>query len=144
MRLIVLGTLAISIGSGCGESGPIPVETAPVTGSATYQGKPLENYRVFFYVSGDRAQEPATARIGADGLFSLSVREPDDGAVVGTNEIWFAYDPELPEEIPGMETGRAPPPPTVKLPEKYLDREKSGLTVDVPPDGLKDYKIELP
>lgn len=140
MRLTVWAVSAVFIASGCGEPGPT---TAPVTGTATYQGKPLEDYRVVFYASGDSAQEPATGRIGPDGRFSLSVRKPDDGAIVGDNQVWFAYDPELPEQVPGMEVPVTLPPPKVKLPVRYLDRDKSGLTVEVPPDGLDDYKLEL-
>ncbi len=111
--------------------------------SAFFNGKPLEDYRVFFYVKSAAANEPATDRIKADGTFTLSVRDPGDGAVIGENQIWFAYDPQLPEEIPGLETGKAPPPPKVKLPEKYLSAETSGLSVSVTDAGLQDYKIDL-
>lgn len=130
---------------GCGHSGPaiIPIDTAPVTGTATFEGKPLEDYRVYFYCEADAAKEPATDRIKADGSFTLSVRNPGDGAIIGSNKIWFSYDPPLPEEIPGQESGKAPPPPKVKLPEKYLSAETSGLAVEVPPSGLKDYKLDL-
>ena len=145
MRSTFWAPAAILIVSGCGDSGPeiIPIETAPVTGTAIYQGKPLEDYRVFFYVSGHAAQEPATGRIGPAGCFSLSVRKPEDGAIIGTNQVWFAYDPPLPEQVPGMETPITVPPPKVELPEQYLDRDKSGLTVEVPPEGLSGYVIEL-
>ena len=143
MRTVLFVLLAASIG--CGESGRevIPITTASVTGTATFNGKPLENYRVFFYCASDGANEPATDRIKADGTFTLSVRTPGDGAIVGSNKIWFAYDPPLPEEIPGMEQGIAPPPATVKLPDKYLSGETSGLTVDVPESGLDNYSLEL-
>lgn len=143
VRFIILGLLTVLVASACGDPALIPIETAPVTGVATYQGKPLESYRVFFYSSEHPAQEPATGLIGPDGRFSLSVRKADDGAIVGPNQVWFVYDPELPEEVPGMETGTPPPPPKVKLPAQYLDRHKSGLTVEVPPEGLKDYKLDL-
>lgn len=143
MRFLFVVLLLICCG--CGSSGPeiIPISTAKVNGSAFFNGKPLENYRVYFYVSSAAANEPATDRIKADGTFTLSVRQPGDGAIIGENTIWFSYDPELPEEIPGMETGKAPPPPTVKLPEKYLSADTSGLTVTVTDAGLTDYKIDL-
>jgi hypothetical protein len=35
------------------------------------------------------------------------------------------------------------PLPRFEIPEKYFDRFKSGITVEVPPEGLKDYKLEL-
>ncbi len=138
--------LMVVLTLGCGPSGPeiVPIETAPVTGTATYEGRPLEDYRVFFYNGEHPAQEPATGRIDAEGRFTLSVREPNDGAMVGSNRIWFTYDPELPEEIPGNEMGLAPPPPKVDLPEQFRSSETSQLTVDVPAGGLVHYKIELP
>jgi hypothetical protein len=121
----------------------IPIETAPVNGTATYQGKPLEDYRVYFYAESAAAKEPATGKIDAEGNFTLSVRDPGDGGNVGKNVVWFAYDPTLPEEIPGRETGKAPPPPKVVLPKKYLNQETSGLSVEITKDGLKDYKLDL-
>jgi hypothetical protein len=132
--------------AGCGPAAPeiIPIETAPVTGTATYDGKPLENYRVYFFTSEHPAQEPATARIAADGTFSLSVREPDDGAIIGTNKIWFAYDPPVPDQVPGFEKPYDLPPPSVELPQEYLSQDKSPLSVDVPEGGLENYKIQLP
>lgn len=122
---------------------PIPIETAPVTGTVTYQGQPLEDYRVYFYASDHPAQEPATARIDHAGRFSLSVREPDDGAILGINEVWFAYDPELPMQTPGLETPFELPPPKVRLPEKYLDRERASLTIEVTAQGINDLALNL-
>lgn len=136
--VITLASLA-----GCGPDGPVPIETAPVTGTATFNGKPLEDYRVFFFSSGHPAQEPATGRVGADGRFTLGIREEDDGAMVGPNQVWLKFDPPMPESVPGVDAPWTPPPPTIKIPEKYLDRDQSGLKVDVPPDGLTDYKLEL-
>ncbi len=147
MRLGSLAFLVPLLLVGCsGHYGPpiIPIDTAPVRGMATFQGKPLEDYRVFFYCKSGKAQEPASDRIKPDGSFSLSVRKPGDGAIIGLNEIWFAYDPELPPETPGMETGTPPPPPKVKLDKKYLSVETSGLTVEVTDEGLTDYRLELP
>jgi hypothetical protein len=145
MRRTVWSVATLLILSGCSRSGPaiIPIETARVHGTATYQGKALENYRVFFYQSGHAAQEPATGRVGPDGHFSLSVRAPDDGAMIGTNEVWFAYDPEIPEQVPGLETAYDLPPPSVELPREYLDRKTSGLTVEVPAQGLEGYALNL-
>lgn len=145
MRRVFFGVLVGVAALGCGDHGPTPVtiQTAPVSGTANYEGKPLEDYRIFFFNMGDAAQEPATDRIKADGSFTLSVRQPGDGAIIGMNQVWLKYDPELPPEVPGQESGTPPPPPKVKLPEKYLDRKTSGITVDVPAEGLKDYKLDL-
>jgi hypothetical protein len=119
------GLVVVLFSLGCGYSGPpiIPIDTAPVNGIATFEGKPLEDYRVYFYCASDAAKEPASDRIKPDGSFSLSVRKPGDGAIIGTNKVWFRYDPVLPEQTPGLETAVNIPPPKVKLPEKYLDGE---------------------
>lgn len=127
---------------GCGPK-VIPIQTAKVTGVAKFDGKPLENYRVFFYCDAAAANEPATGLVQKDGTFTLTVRNPGDGAIVGQNKIWFSYDPPLPEETPGMESGKAPPPPTVKLPAKYLNSSTSELSVEVTAAGLTDYLLDL-
>ncbi len=78
-----------------------------------------------------------------DGSFTLGVRKPGDGAIVGSNKVWLTYDPKLPDEVPGLETGTPPPKPTVVLPEKFKSAESSGLVVEVPKSGLQDYKLDL-
>jgi hypothetical protein len=128
--------------NGCGPS-IIPIETASVSGVAKFEGKPLENYRVFFYCEAAEASEPATGLIKKDGTFTLTVRNPGDGGIVGSNKVWFTYDPPIEEEVPGLESGKAPPPPSVKLPQKFQSAATSGLTVDIPKSGLKDYALEL-
>lgn len=142
MRLKHCAALVALTLAGCGASAPeiVPIETAPVTGVAMYDGKPLEDYRVYFYRSDHPAQEPATARIDAEGKFTLSVRESDDGAIIGLNQVWFSYDPPIPPTDEPYDL----PEPKVKLPEQYLKRETSNLTVDVPKEGLDGYTIELP
>lgn len=127
---------------GCG-GGLVPIKTAKVTGTATFNGKPLEDYKVYFYCDQAEAKEPATGIVKADGTFTLGVRVAGDGAIVGANKIWLTYDPPVPEQPAGMELAWNPPPPKVKLPEKYMSMDTSGLTVDVPPSGIADYKIDL-
>ena len=128
---------------GC-DQGPPPIQTAPVSGIATYQGKPLEEYRVYFFVPGSATQEAATGNVGADGHFTLGVREEGGGAIVGLNEVWLVYDPVMPEVGPNEPVPMTPPPPPkVKIPEKYTSRDTSGITVEVPPEGLENYQLEL-
>lgn len=141
LRLVLLVS-ALATLPGCGPS-ITPIDTAPVSGTATFNGKPLKDYRVFFYNETAAAPEPANGLVQADGSFTLSVREPGDGAMIGPNKIWLTYDPKLPDEVPGMETGLPPPKPSVVLPKKFNSATTSGLMVEVPKEGLKDYKIEL-
>jgi hypothetical protein len=143
MRGLCFSVVVVFFLAGCG-SGIIPIQTAQVNGTATFEGEPLENYRVFFFCDDAKAQEPATGLVQADGSFVLSVRKPGDGAIVGTNKVWLTYDPPLPEEVPGMESGTPPPPAKVKLPEKFMSSAQSEIVVEVPKGGLKDYRLTLP
>ncbi|XZE33571.1 hypothetical protein SH501x_004360 [Pirellulaceae bacterium SH501] len=138
--LCMLATFGVL--AGCG-GGLIPIKTAKVTGTATFNGKPLEDYKVYFYCEQAEAKEPATGIVAADGTFTLGVRTAGDGAIVGSNKIWLTYDPPVPKEVAGSDAAWNPPPPKVKLPEKYMSMDTSGLSVEVPSSGLADYKIEL-
>lgn len=141
MRTRAFGALVLLFLSGCGGPGLVPIKTAPVDGTATFDGQPLENYRVFFFCAESDAKEPAFGQVKADGTFVVGVRKGNDGAIIGKNQIWLTYEPPIPEL--GPDEPWNPPPPKVKLPEKFLSRETSGLSVEVPTSGLKDYKIEL-
>jgi hypothetical protein len=98
---------------------------------------------VFFYAMGHPAQEPSTGRVAADGTFEMSVRQPGDGAIVGTNQVWVKYDPDLGEQDPDKGGWQPLPPPKVKVPDKYQSAETSGIVVEVPPEGLTEFKLEL-
>lgn len=128
--------------TGCGGGLP-PIKTARVSGVATFEGKPLENYKIYFYCDQSEAKEPATGIVKPDGSFVLGVRVAGDGAIVGQNKIWLTYDPPVPEQTTGLEVAWNPPPPKVKLPQKYTSADTSGLTVEVTSAGLTDYKLEL-
>lgn len=127
--------------AGCGGDNDIPFEdTVPVTGIATFQGKPLESYRVYF---SNQTNRTASGITGPDGRFTLGTNNQGDGAPVGTHKVWLMYEPNV-EVAAGQETPEAAgPPPKVKLPTKYTNPTASGLTVEVPEDGLTDYKLEL-
>jgi len=134
--------LCLMLVVGCG-NGLIPIKTAPVSGSATFDGKPLENYKVFFYCEASEAMEPSTGLVGSDGTFKMTVRNPGDGVIVGMNKVWLTYDPPMPEQKAGMETAWNPPPAKVKLPQKFMSGDTSGVTVEVSASGLTGYKLEL-
>ena len=142
MRFVLLLVCFSVFFVGCGPT-IIPIVTAPVEGKATFQGKPLKNYRVFFYCEKDAAHEPSTGLVQEDGTFTLTVRKPGDGAIVGTNRVWLTYDPPLPEEIPGMESGAAPPKATVDLPTKFNSADTAQITVEVRKEGLRGYVLNL-
>jgi hypothetical protein len=119
-------------------------KVAPVSGTVTYQGKPLDGYRVVFMPTDGR--RPASGVTDADGRFVLGTNTANDGAPPGPSKVSFAWEPPRSGE-PGQETiNDAPdklPKPRIKVPDKYNDPEKSGITYDVPARGARDVKFDL-
>lgn len=136
----VAGFVCLVFVMGCNGSESIELEqTVPVSGIATYEGKPLEGYKVFFSNGDDRT---ATGLVDYEGHFTLGTNTPGDGAPTGKHRVWLAYEPEVNVEA-GKEEEALVLPPSVKIPEKYLNPGTAGLTVEVPEGGLTDHKIEL-
>jgi hypothetical protein len=130
--------------AGCGSSGDRE-KVVPVSGVVTYQGKPLEGYRVTFMPTDGR--RPAIGLTDAEGKFALGTNEVGDGAVVGTHKVAFVWAPPVIGE-PGQETVTDNPAnlpkPKTRIPDKYTDPEKSGITQEVPSRGISDLRFELP
>jgi hypothetical protein len=138
--------LTLACLSGCGSySHTANVEkVVPVSGLVTYQGKPLEGYRVVFIPTDGR--RPATGVTDSSGKFVLGTNTANDGAPPGTSKVSFAWEPPRSGE-PGQETiNDTPdkmPKPKIKIPDKYTDPEKSGITQDVSKRGANDIKFHL-
>jgi hypothetical protein len=142
-RLLTLLILALM---GCGSYSQTAhmEKVVPVSGTVTYQGKPLESYRVVFMPEDGR--RPATGVTDANGKFVLGTNAADDGAPPGKSKVSFAWvSPNSGQ--PGQETiidsPDKMPKPKVKLPDKYNDPEKSGIVQDVPARGASDLKFDL-
>jgi hypothetical protein len=126
-------TLAVA---GC-ERGPTLV---PVSGNVLMDGKPLEfGYVTFQPASGP----PAQGKIESGGVFSMSSLKPGDGAQVGTHMVsvlsFEGHNPALasnPSYAQGN-LGRS------LIPIRYTRSGMSGLTVEVPAEGLTGHTIEL-
>lgn len=142
-RLALILVLPSIFLAGCGDD-LVPIQTAPVSGKATYNGKPLTGYTVYFFVPGGAAEVPAVGDVGPDGAFTLGVRDEGSGAIVGLNQVWVKFTPEVPDNSAKGPVNTVPPPkPKVKIPKKYTSRATSGLTVEVPPEGLQSYELTL-
>ncbi len=119
-------------------------KVVPVSGTLTYRGKPLEGYRVTFMPTDER--RPAVGVTDAEGKFKLGTNDAGDGAVVGTHKVAFVWAPPTVGE-PGQETINDNPAnlpkPKIKIPDKYGDPEKSGVTQEVPPRGVSDLTFDL-
>jgi hypothetical protein len=95
--MLCFAILAIVV-SGCGESGP---ELAPVEGTVTLDGRPLESADVIFQPED---QKPASfARTGADGHYELMRKRGVMGASIGQHTVritiprsMFKNPPEIP------------------------------------------------
>jgi hypothetical protein len=120
------------------------LKTVSVSGTLTYQGQPLESYRVTFTPKkGDRASSGLT---DVSGKFTLGTNSVGDGAPPGTYTVVVAYaPPELDDSttaVPIDDPSKLPKP-KVKVPEKYSSLENSGLTQEIPKGGITDLKLDL-
>jgi hypothetical protein len=146
IRRLTASVLAVVFTAGCGDSGPVPdiIPTVPVSGTLTYNGKPVPSFKVVFSPTDGR--KTAMGTTDADGKFTLGTNQPGDGAAVGTHKVTVAYDP--PPEVDSavampIESPAKMPKPAVEVPAKYTKQETSDLVQEVTDDGLPDVKIEL-
>jgi hypothetical protein len=114
---------------------------APVEGTVTFRGKPIEGASVVFVpaVAGKRA---AVGTTDATGRFRLTTKDPGDGALPGAYAIAVSKT-EASGGLSAAEAeqwsrnrenfGKYPPPPkiTEHLPEKYKAANTSGFQATV-------------
>lgn len=151
--------LAVAVAMlGCGGES---VETAPVAGTVTYNGSPVEGADVVFHPKSESGRV-ASAKTDAEGKFTLSTYVTSDqqeqGAVPGeygivVSKIEISGGTMSPEQMmskmqedAGSSAPKAPPSmmeTSSKLPEKYGTPAKSPLSATVPDGGVTDLKLEL-
>lgn len=115
--------------------------TLPVTGLVRFDGKPIEGATVIFFAESRNIA--ATASTGPDGRFSLRTFDPDDGAVEGRHAVTIDKSTEVLELPTDPEAPPPPPKITRHLPERYADRERSGLSAEVSGSGRNDFTFDL-
>src|SRR5437868_2477354 len=87
--------------AGCGSGDSTHIErVVPVSGTVTYQGKPLEGYRVVFMPTDGR--RPASGVTDATGKFVLGTNAANDGAPPGAHKVSLAWEAPRTGE-PGQE-----------------------------------------
>lgn len=122
--------------AGCGESS---VELAPVRGVVTYDGKQLPSFKHAAVVFTPEGGRPAKGIISAqDGGFELSTYATGDGARIGRHAVAISAtvdDPsaETEDKYPGIRS---------VIPEKFSNRDTSGLSFDVKP-GSNVIQLQL-
>ena len=117
--------------TGCGRGeGPHPV---PVSGTVTWNGKPLSSGTITFLPTGATAGRMASGGIDERGQYELSSIEPGDGIVPGdymitVNVVKIIKAPDLsPNASPLDAIGRS----ERVLPDKYYNAQQSGLTATI-------------
>jgi hypothetical protein len=111
--LIALFATATMSFIGCSDKG---YQLAPVSGKITADGNPIANIRVVFAPrtqTGDAVTGPWSSGItNEQGEFTLFTRYDEKGAVVGVNDVSFAYDDmdpdtyeDLLDELAGARNG---------------------------------------
>ena len=130
---IVVSLMVFSL-SGCGKKADVP-ETAETTGVVLVDGKPLEGAEVMFHPEG--GGNPAHGVTNAEGRFTLTTYDAEDGAIPGTHKVTVQYFPE--GALPGMENvgGEA------KVPEQYASVSTTPLTEEVKSGETNDITIEI-
>lgn len=131
--------------SGCG--GEKPPETASVTGTVTYNNKPVEGANVSFLVEGAPI---AVGTTDAEGKYSIP-NVPVGSAKVSVSK--YANQPSpaapsgqlTPEDMIKMSNPqKKPTPPKSEIPEKYADPATSQLTAEVSKDETaNNFDFEL-
>lgn len=142
VRIAVILAVCISPFAGCrkvDENEP----TFPVTGTVTYQGKPVEGATVVL-VAQSEGGRGAVGNTDAEGNFELGTFAEGDGAVAGSYKVKvFKYemvseppsdgdDVMTEEEEEEMYTGVEEVEEAGNLlPAKYENPDRSGFTLDV-------------
>lgn len=131
---LVLGLGVLALLAGCGGGGPT---LAPVTGTVTYQGKPIADAEVTFYPKAGRV---AIGKTNAEGRFELMTASPGDGAGVGEYTVVISKaemvsDPNAPDSPYKI--------PKPLLPPRYAAPTTSGLTAQVKAGQKNDFVFEL-
>lgn len=139
---IVITLLCVTLLStyGCGDGHP---KRSPVTGTVSYNGKPLSiGSLVFVPEAGGTAAQGKIARDGSYEMGTFDRDNLDDGVIPGRYKVMITAltspgGSGLPEdEIDGNSA------PVSVIPEWYGDLEKSGLVVTVEAD--KANTIDFP
>ena len=137
-RLCLLGLMVLSaaINAGCQRNAP---DRGLVHGVVTLDGRPVAKGLIRFIPENGR---PAFGKLMADGSYTLTTIDPDDGALVGPHRVVIDAkqfdDDGLPksfeEEVEMFKSGRTPKGKgkvVWLLPQRYARPETSDLTAQV-------------
>jgi hypothetical protein len=127
---------AVLFTAGCGGSSS---DLATVRGVVTYDGKQLPEFKHASVVFTPEGGRPAKGIISAqDGGFELSTYGTNDGARIGRHTV--AVNATV--DDPNAETEDKYPGVRFVIPQKFSNRDTSGLVFDVKP-GTNVIQIQL-
>lgn len=124
---VFLAWVVLSLGAatGCGDGLPARVK---ISGTVMIDGKPLERGFIQVIPEKDRA---ASAEIGADGKFTLTTFDDNDGCVLGTHKVVVVSN-----------ESQGPYAMKWYAPKQYSDMASTPLTLEVK-EPKEDVVIEL-
>ncbi|MFN5075948.1 MAG: hypothetical protein ACK5MO_10185 [Planctomyces sp.] len=143
---VVLGVTGLAgMLVGCGGGAALP-ETIPVTGTVMYKGKPVEGAEVQFWGTG--APRAASGITDAEGKFSLSMFDINDGCLAGEHVVTISQgdgakaasgptpeqmlqDPMALAKAAATQAASKDSGPKSAIPEKYADRKLTPLKENI-------------
>ena len=132
--MIVLATIVLTT-AGCGGKNDLPL--APVEGSVTYQGKPLNHGRVVFSPLDGTSGPQAVGEIGPDGSFQMRTVD-HDGAPVGRHRVTVhCRRPPTDQERKDLVVTE------LLIPARYARHAETPLVFEVTKGGNNEYNIAL-
>lgn len=133
---ISLGVVLAILVTGCG--GDNVPETAPVSGTVMYLGRPVPGGTVIFHPKDKQKGNPGYGEIQSDGTYTLTTYKKDDGAILGDHTVTVeVFAGQAQPVLPGAEAKTSP------IPRIYADPEKTPLkfTVQKGPNTA-DFTLE--
>jgi hypothetical protein len=129
--------------AGCGDGELKPPPLYPVTGTVTYQGKPVPGATVVFIPEGKfKAKDPARLRpfgtADEQGNYSIAWSEDHEGAAAGKYKVGISA-----VEAVDHGEGDSQKKPVNAIPDNYGNPAKSGLTATVTEDGENVFNFDL-
>ncbi len=152
-RVVLAFVCAVAVG--CGGKPEVPkgaVKKAPVSGTVTMGGRPLEGAEVYFFTD----KFTGYGKTNAEGRYLLA-----QGAAIGSNKVFIsklegasaattAKDPTLELNDPAQTeianqslAGAARKGPKQLVPPEFSSEKTTKLTFDVPEGGAKDADFNL-
>ncbi len=136
-RLTASALLMLFFGSGCGGG----TTMVPVSGRVTLDGQPVEGASVMLHPQGEG--RPATGLTDARGEFQLTTVEEFDGAMLGAYRVTVSLvRPRGDVDYDTAEAGFDEMSLEYVVPQRYGDRETSGLTAQVE-RGMSPLELDL-